>query len=202
VFPGIGTLVNVVAVLVGAVLGVLVGHGLTQRTRHVVTDALGLVTLLIAASSISGIADPAWAEPVGDVLILLGFLLLGGIAGSLLGIEDRLDGFGGRLQARLGGRGGGHSVDRQRLHRGLRVQLAGVLCGAADRPRLAERRAREWSRPALPQVRARRLRRRGVRGLPGMGRRRQRDRGPRRPGHLDPVGADSVASSRRRTWQP
>ena len=49
-FPGIGTVVNVATVLVGSVIGVLVGHRLSQRTRDVVTDALGLVTLLIAAS--------------------------------------------------------------------------------------------------------------------------------------------------------
>ena len=47
--PGIGTLVNVTTVLLGASLGVLAGHRLPERTRDVVTDALGLVTLLIAA---------------------------------------------------------------------------------------------------------------------------------------------------------
>ena len=47
-FPGIGTVVNVATVLVGSAIGVLVGHRLPQRTRDVVTDGLGLVTLLIA----------------------------------------------------------------------------------------------------------------------------------------------------------
>ena len=131
-FPGIGTLVNVVAVLVGAVIGILAGHRLSQRTRDVVTDALGLVTLLIAASAASGISDPAWSEAVGDsapMLIVLGALLLGGIAGSLLGIEARLEGFGGWLQARLGGRGGGHeqSADRQRFIEGF-VSSSLVFC--------------------------------------------------------------------------
>ncbi len=41
--PGIGTLVNVAAVLVGALLGLLLGNRLPMRTREVVTDALGLV---------------------------------------------------------------------------------------------------------------------------------------------------------------
>ena len=50
-FIGFGTLVNVVTVLVGATIGVLVGHRLPERTRTVVTDGLGLVTLLIAATS-------------------------------------------------------------------------------------------------------------------------------------------------------
>ena len=46
--PGIGTAVNVVTVLAGTTIGVLVGHRLPERTRKVVTDGLGPVTLLIA----------------------------------------------------------------------------------------------------------------------------------------------------------
>ena len=48
--PGIGTAVNVVTVLAGTTIGVLVGHRLPERTRNVVTDGLGLVTLLIAGA--------------------------------------------------------------------------------------------------------------------------------------------------------
>ena len=103
-FIGFGTLVNVVTVLVGATIGVLVGHRLPERTRTVVTDGLGLVTLLIAATSAAAIGNDAWAEAVGDsapLLIVLGALLVGGIVGSLLRLEDRLEGLGGWLQRRL-----------------------------------------------------------------------------------------------------
>ena len=103
-FIGFGTLVNVVTVLVGATIGVLVGHRLPDRTRTVVTDGLGLVTLLIAATSAAAIGNDAWADAVGDsapLLIVLGALLVGGIVGSLLRLEDRLEGLGGWLQRRL-----------------------------------------------------------------------------------------------------
>ena len=53
--PGIGTAVNVVAVLVGTTLGVLLGHRLPERTRRVVTDGLGLVTLLIAGTAAAAV---------------------------------------------------------------------------------------------------------------------------------------------------
>ena len=92
-FPGIGTLVNVVTVLLGTVLGVLVGHRLRQRTRDVVTDGLGLVTLLIAGTAAADVADDALVDAVGPsapMLIVLGSLVLGGIVGSVLGIEDAL----------------------------------------------------------------------------------------------------------------
>lgn len=135
-FPGIGTLVNVVTVLVGTVIGVLVGHRLSQRTRDVVTDALGLVTLLIAAVSAASIGDAAWADAVGDsapMLIVLGSLLVGGIVGSVLGIEDRLERFGSwlqrRLQERMTARPGGRegTADRQRFVEGF-VSSSLVFC--------------------------------------------------------------------------
>jgi uncharacterized protein len=114
-FPGIGTLVNVVTILVGSALGVLLGHRLPHRTRDVVTDSLGLVTLLIAALSAAAVADPLLERAVGTsapVLIVLGSLLLGGIAGSLLRVEARLEDFGGWLQRRLS-RGAG--TEQRRL---------------------------------------------------------------------------------------
>jgi uncharacterized protein len=104
VFPGIGTVVNVAAVLVGTVVGALVGHRFEQRTRDVVTDGLGLVTLLIAASSAAAVNDHALTRAVGHsapMLIVLGSVVLGGIIGSLIGIERGLEGFGGWLQETL-----------------------------------------------------------------------------------------------------
>ena len=119
-FPGVGTVVNMGTVLVGTLAGVLVGHRLRQRTRDVVTDALGLVTLLIAASSATSVTDARWAHDVGfsaPMLIVLGSLVLGGITGSVLGIEERLEGFGAWLQTALQrwSRTAGTGADRQRF---------------------------------------------------------------------------------------
>jgi uncharacterized protein len=128
VFPGIGTLVNVVTVLVGSAVGVLLGHRLPHRTRDVVTDALGLVTLLIAALSAASVVDPALESAVGPsapVLIVLGSLLAGGIAGSLLRIESRLEDFGGWLQRRLPR--GSDSEERRRFVEGF-VTASLVFC--------------------------------------------------------------------------
>ena len=43
--------------LAGTTVGVLVGHRLPERTRNVVTDGLGLVTLLIAGTSAAHVTD-------------------------------------------------------------------------------------------------------------------------------------------------
>ncbi|CAN5204731.1 DUF554 domain-containing protein [soil metagenome] len=132
-FPGLGTLVNVVAVLLGTVIGVIVGNRLPVRTREVVTDALGLVTLAIAATAAMSVQDGALVASVGSsapMLIVLGSLLVGGILGSLLGIEERLERFGGWLQRRLGRGGVGEetpAVDRQRFIEGF-VTASLVFC--------------------------------------------------------------------------
>ncbi|MEO6790449.1 MAG: DUF554 domain-containing protein [Ornithinibacter sp.] len=100
-FPGAGTVLNVVTVLLGASVGMAVGHRLRERTRSVVTDCLGLVTLLVAALSAAAVVDPALSSATGSgapVLIVLGSLLIGSVIGSLIGIEERLEGLAGTIQ--------------------------------------------------------------------------------------------------------
>ena len=104
--PGTGTAVNAAAVLLGATLGRVAGNRLPERTRALVTDGLGLVTLLIAGTSAMAVLDPELAGAVGDsapLLIVLGSVLLGGIAGSLLRLEQRVESVGAWLQRRLAG---------------------------------------------------------------------------------------------------
>lgn len=118
--PGIGTAVNVVTVLLGAGLGVLLGNRLPVRTRDVVTDSLGLVTLLIATLSALAVTDGDLAAYVGSsapMLIVLGSLVAGGIIGSLLRLESRVEGLGGWLQARLSG--SSSTVERHRFIEGF-----------------------------------------------------------------------------------
>lgn len=126
--PGLGTLINIVAILVGSSLGVLIGHRLPERTRITVTDALGLVTLVIGALNIAALNDSSFKAAVGDsgtLLVVLGALLIGGIAGSLLHIEARLEAFGGWLQSRFS-RGDEHE-SRARFIEGF-VSASLVFC--------------------------------------------------------------------------
>lgn len=119
-FPGIGTVVNVATVLVGSAIGVLVGHRLPQRTRDVVTDALGLVTLLIAGLSAMEVTSSSLSDATSDsapVLIVLGSLLVGGIVGSLLRVEYGMESLGGWLQRKLAGRS--ESEERRRFIEGF-----------------------------------------------------------------------------------
>ena len=87
-FPGIGTLINVVAIIGGAGLGIFVGHRLSSKTRTLLTDVLGLATLLGAASALIPLWSSRYVEslPTGwPLLVILGSLIFGGLIGSALG---------------------------------------------------------------------------------------------------------------------
>ena len=101
---GLGTLLNMAAIVVGAALGVLVGHRLPERTRDLITQALGLVTLVVAALNVVELLDADWIADVGSaapLLIVLGSVVVGGIIGSLLRLEDRVEQLGGWVQRKV-----------------------------------------------------------------------------------------------------
>lgn len=102
--PGLGTLINIAAILAGSAVGVAVGHRFPARTRATVTDALGLVVLVVGAMNLFALADSDFRDAVteaGTLLVVLFSILIGGIIGSLLRIEYRLELIGGWLQRRF-----------------------------------------------------------------------------------------------------
>lgn len=105
---GLGTLINVIAIVLGSGLGVAFGNRLPARTSRTVTDALGMVSLVIGAMNVAAVRDPDFVAVAGSgaLLIVLAALILGGTAGSLVRIEDRLESFGGWLQHRFAGGSG------------------------------------------------------------------------------------------------
>lgn len=97
-------MLNTATVLAGSGLGVALRGRLPDHTRALLTDTLGLVTLLIAALNCAAVADPALRRAIGPsapVLVVLGSLVAGGVAGSLLRLEDGVTRLGETLQRRL-----------------------------------------------------------------------------------------------------
>jgi uncharacterized membrane protein YqgA involved in biofilm formation len=114
---GLGTLLNMAAIVVGSALGVLVGGRLPERTRDLITQALGLVVLVVAALNVVALTDVEWIADVGaaaPLLIVLGAIVMGGVIGSLLRIEDRVEHLGGWLQARVRRSGDDGDASRRR----------------------------------------------------------------------------------------
>ena len=91
-----GTLLNVIAVLVGGILGAVLGGRLPERVRETVMNGLGLLVLVIGVQM---------ALTTHNLLIVLASILAGGIIGELLGIQAWLDALGQKLEERFA-RGG------------------------------------------------------------------------------------------------
>ncbi|MBU3715730.1 MAG: DUF554 domain-containing protein [Candidatus Nanopelagicaceae bacterium] len=103
-FVGVGTLINVIAILIGTFLGRLFGDRIKLRTRELLTDVLGAVTLIGAASAVTSLFKDELLSAVPDgfpILIVLTSLILGGLIGSWLKIEDRLNTLGEKLKDRF-----------------------------------------------------------------------------------------------------
>jgi uncharacterized protein len=105
VIIGLGTLINIVGIVAGSTVGVLAGSRLAVKTRDLITDVLGLITILAAAGAVIPLfsSDFASSLPKGWTLLsILGSLLIGGLIGSALKLEDRLEMLGENLRRRFG----------------------------------------------------------------------------------------------------
>ena len=105
VIIGLGTLINVVGIVAGSTVGVLAGSRLAVKTRDLITDVLGLITILAAAGAVIPLfsSDFASSLPKGWTLLsILGSLLIGGLIGSALKLEDRLEMLGENLRRKFG----------------------------------------------------------------------------------------------------
>jgi uncharacterized membrane protein YqgA involved in biofilm formation len=89
-----GTLVNVGAILLGTLVGELVGGRLTIGLQTRILHGLGLVVLVIGI-------DNALQWRGTNTLFVLGGVLLGGLVGEALRIEDRLQAVGDLAQRRM-----------------------------------------------------------------------------------------------------
>jgi uncharacterized membrane protein YqgA involved in biofilm formation len=95
-----GTILNAVAVAIGATIGLLIGSRMPARIQQTLTDGLGLFTLAIAfALALQLLMDRT--APAGTDLIVLASLLVGGAIGELLRLTERVDGLGDWFQRRL-----------------------------------------------------------------------------------------------------
>ena len=91
---GLGTVVNVITVVVGTGVGIVVGPRLPERVRSTLLSGLGLVTVAVGVASFLETRNAVF--PVVSIVA-------GGLVGELLRIEDRLEGLGERIRRRAEG---------------------------------------------------------------------------------------------------
>jgi len=92
----IGTIVNVIAIIIGSILGFLVKGKLPERFQNIVIQGISLAVLII------GLQMALSAESTKGTLVVIFSLVIGGIIGEVLKVESRLEGFGEKIQKRFG----------------------------------------------------------------------------------------------------
>jgi len=92
-FPITGTLINTATVIAGGAIGVFLGNRLPEKMRQTVLSGIGLMTLVLGMTM---------AIQTKNALIPLFSILLGGIVGEALRIEDGLERLGRWFETKLG----------------------------------------------------------------------------------------------------
>ena len=96
-----GVVVNVITVLLGSSVGLLFKKGIPERVSKAAMIGLGACTLYIGVTgSLSG----------ENPLILIASVVLGAITGTLLGIDDMINRFAGKIETRFKKDGKGVSI--------------------------------------------------------------------------------------------
>jgi uncharacterized membrane protein YqgA involved in biofilm formation len=103
-FVGFGTVLNIVAIVIGGALGVALGSKFKEKLRDLITQVLGCVTFISAADAISAYwkKDLVDSLPKGATMLVVVFsLLLGALIGSWIDIEGKLEVFAERLRRKF-----------------------------------------------------------------------------------------------------
>jgi uncharacterized membrane protein YqgA involved in biofilm formation len=90
--PGLGTAINVATIVAGTALGLLVGGRLPERARSTVLNGVGLVVLAL------GVTQAARSH---NIVFPLVSIVVGGLIGEALRIEERLESVGDRIRRRV-----------------------------------------------------------------------------------------------------
>ena len=96
----IGTLINIVAVLAGTLVGVGLGNKLPERIRETVLNGLGMSTIGYAILSLVDAMSKQENVPAKFIVVLLA-TLIGSVVGELLGLDPLLARFGGWLERKF-----------------------------------------------------------------------------------------------------
>ena len=101
---GLGTIINVLAIVLGGVLGMLVGKFFKEQLRDSLEKACGICVLFIGiGGALEGMLQVRDGGIVsGGSLLIIGCLAIGTLIGELLNIEHLLERFGAWLRQKTG----------------------------------------------------------------------------------------------------
>lgn len=91
----LGTIVNALAIILGALGGVCLKNGIKEQYKKTIMDGIGLSVLIIGI--MGGVKS-------NNIILVICSIVIGTMIGEFVGIEDKLDRLGKFLQSKLGGK--------------------------------------------------------------------------------------------------
>lgn len=91
----LGTIVNSLAIIAGALLGIVLKKGIKDEYKTTIMDGIGLTVIII------GIMGGIKSE---NIILVIASIVIGSLIGEIIGIENKLDQLGDKLQKSFGGR--------------------------------------------------------------------------------------------------
>ena len=89
----LGTIVNSLAIILGTILGIIIKKGIKEKYKATIMDGIGLTIMII------GIMGGIGSE---NIILVIGSIVIGGIIGEFIGIENKLDSLGESIQNKIG----------------------------------------------------------------------------------------------------
>ena len=93
-----GVLVNVIAIVVGSSIGLIFKAGLKEKYKVIMMQGIGLSIIIIGV---------AGAIESNNLLLLVFSLVIGGMIGTFLGIENNLEKLGRSIEQKFASKEGG-----------------------------------------------------------------------------------------------
>lgn len=97
---GLGTLINTAAVILGGLIGMCLKKGLKKNVQDILMQACGVATIFIGASGTLAkmfVIENNNVSVKGTMLLIIS-LVLGGMLGEVMHIEDTMDSLGERIK--------------------------------------------------------------------------------------------------------
>lgn len=101
---GLGTIINVAAIILGGGIGLAGGKWLTERCQETLTKGMGVCTLFIgiAGALEKMLAVSEGALTSGGTMMLVLSIAIGGLVGELLDLDGKMERFGRWLREKSG----------------------------------------------------------------------------------------------------
>ena len=99
---GLGTIVNTVSIVAGGTVGSFIKNGLSERFKSTIIQAIGLSVVIIGISgTLQGITKTIPGDRTDRIMLMIFSLVIGGLIGELIDIEDKLDKMGAWFQKKF-----------------------------------------------------------------------------------------------------